>query len=110
VYQTAGQTILPTELSGLAVTPSAATATEVPPAFDLVATIEAMLREGGPDIHGRGVAIAARGLIARALRHTHGHQAQATELVGINGRMLRHTLRELGIALEKMVTERDAEE
>jgi two-component system nitrogen regulation response regulator GlnG len=60
-------------------------------------------------VHGRVLALVERELIARALRHTHGHQAQASELLGINRATLRHKLRELGIALDKVVTGRPEE-
>jgi two-component system, NtrC family, nitrogen regulation response regulator GlnG len=109
VYQSVGQTILPTDLPHLSTSettarnpqPSASTS-----AFNLANTIEAMLRDGANDVHGRVIAVVERELIARALRHTHGHQAQASDLLGINRATLRNKLRELGIALDKIVTER----
>jgi two-component system nitrogen regulation response regulator GlnG len=109
VYQTTGQMLLPADLPGLASpgpipVPSQSPAS--PPTFDLAGTIESMLRDGGKDVHGRVVALVERELIARALRHTHGHQTQASDLLGINRTTLRAKLRELGIALDKVVTDR----
>ncbi len=109
VYQTAGRILLPADLPGLTASSPSATVpptVESPPAVDLVATIEAMLGDGKKDVHGRVVALVERELIARALRHTRGHQAQASELLGINRTTLRAKLRELGITLDKVVTDR----
>jgi two-component system nitrogen regulation response regulator GlnG len=43
--------------------------------------------------------------LTRVLRHTHGHQGQASELLGLNRSTLRHRLRTLGLALDKVPTE-----
>jgi two-component system nitrogen regulation response regulator GlnG len=43
-----------------------------------------------------------RMLFARALRQTHGHQAKASELLGLNRTTLRTRLRALGLAVEKV--------
>jgi two-component system nitrogen regulation response regulator GlnG len=73
---------------------------------NLAASIEAMLREGTKGMYGRVVEVAERELITRVLRHTRGHQGQACELLGIDRKTLRNKLRELGIALDRVVTER----
>ncbi|MBP3955121.1 sigma-54-dependent Fis family transcriptional regulator [Gemmata sp. G18] len=112
VYQTAGRTLLPTDLPGLAdapLAPAAPLAPDAPLSFDLAATIESMLQEGGKDVHKRVIALVERELIARALRHTHGHQMQASDLLGINRTTLRTKLRELGITLDKVVTDQNGE-
>ena len=101
VFQTAGHTLLAADLPGL--TPAEAAPAPSGGAFDLIATIEAMLRDGSNNVHGRVVALVERELITRALRHTHGHQAQASDVLGINRTTLRHKLRELGITLDKVV-------
>jgi len=44
-----------------------------------------------------------RVLLSRVLRHTHGHQTQASELLGLNRTTLRHKLRALGLALDKVL-------
>jgi two-component system nitrogen regulation response regulator GlnG len=108
VYQTSGHTLQPNDFRGLGST------TAAPPegpadTFDLIATIEAMLRDGGNNVHGRVIALVERELITRALRNTHGHQAQASDLLGINRTTLRSKLRELGITLDKVVSDRSDE-
>lgn len=75
----------------------------------MVATIEAMLTEGRRDVHKRVIALVERELFARTLRRTHGHQVNASDLLGINRTTLRARLRELGIALDKVVTDPPAE-
>ena len=59
---------------------------------------------------GRVIEAVERWLLARVLRHTHGHQAQASDLLGVNRTTLRHKLRDLGLALDKVVTDEFAEE
>jgi two-component system nitrogen regulation response regulator GlnG len=107
VLQTAGHTILPHDLPGLVVVGSIATTSTAEREFDLARTIESMLQTGEANARDRVLAIVDRELITRALRHTHGHQSQASDLLGINRTTLRHKLRELGIALDTVVTERD---
>ena len=109
IYQTAGQTILEADLQGLASSTSETPASspgQAPSAFNLTAMIEAMLRDGGNDVYGRVLALVERELLTRALRHTHGHQAQASDVLGINRTTMRHKLRDLGIAVDKVVTDR----
>jgi two-component system nitrogen regulation response regulator GlnG len=117
VCQMAGQTIRPNDLailpSELPVAPSAVTQLPPhsiipasPPVFDLASTIEAMLRDGGKEVHSRILSLVERELLTRALRHTHGRQAQASDLLGINRATLRYKLREMGISLDTVVSER----
>ena len=110
VYQSSGWLLLPSDLSGLVGAPPEAVARPAPPsgspAFDLLGAIEAMLADGQGNVHGRVLALVERELFVRALRHTHGHQAQASELLGLNRTTLRHRLRELGISLDKVVADR----
>ncbi len=108
VYQTTGHTLLPHELPGLAATVGAPPVPDAG-AFDLIGTIETMLREGANEVHSRVLALVERELLTRALRHTRGHQAQASDVLGINRTTLRHKLRELGITLDKVVGDRTEE-
>jgi two-component system nitrogen regulation response regulator GlnG len=103
VFQTSGSTIRPADLPGLA--PAAAPGGAQMP-LDLVAAIEAMLGDGAKDVHPRVLALVERELLARALQHTGGHQARASELLGINRTTLRHKLRELGLTLDRVVVDR----
>jgi two-component system nitrogen regulation response regulator GlnG len=106
VYQTSGWTILASDLPALTADTSPGPPAGAPTPLDLVGTIEAFLRDGAKDVHGRVTALVERELIIRALRYTHGHQAQASELLGINRTTLRHKLRELGIVLDRVVADR----
>jgi two-component system nitrogen regulation response regulator GlnG len=78
--------------------------------FDLAERIERMLGDGQPEVYSRIMAEVERELLTRALRRTRGHQAQASELLGINRTTLRTKLRELGIALDKVVSDRPSED
>lgn len=114
VYQTAGRTLLPTDLPGLPLEVPAPAGpvgayAESTATFDLFETIEALLRDGEKDVYGRVIARVERELLARALRHTHGHQIQASDLLGINRTTLRHKLREFGLAVDRIVTDQPAE-
>ncbi len=84
--------------------PAAAEAPLAPAAPDLAGTIEAFLRDGRGNVYGRVMELVERELITRALTHTHGHQANASELLGINRTTLRSKLRDLGIVLDRVVT------
>jgi two-component system nitrogen regulation response regulator GlnG len=74
--------------------------------LDLSRTIGALLRLGEKGIYSQVMGTVERELITRVLQHTHGHQGQACELLGIDRKTLRNKLRELGIGLDKVVTER----
>jgi two-component system, NtrC family, nitrogen regulation response regulator GlnG len=75
------------------------------PDFDLPALIDGLLRKGERDVYARVLEAVERLLLARVLRETHGHQAQASEILGINRTTLRAKLRALGLAVDKVVTE-----
>ncbi|MFO0937763.1 MAG: sigma-54 dependent transcriptional regulator [Gemmataceae bacterium] len=63
--------------------------------------------DGSGNIYDRVIETVERELIVKALRLTHGHQANASDRLGINRTTLRNKLRELGIVLDKIVTDRD---
>jgi len=69
---------------------------------DLAAVIEDLLRRGEKDLHARVIQVVERLLLTRVLKHTHGHQTQASELLGLNRSTLRAKLRELGVSLDKV--------
>jgi two-component system nitrogen regulation response regulator GlnG len=73
--------------------------------FDLERLVEALVQSGAGDIHGKVVEAVERVLLSRILSHTRGHQAQASELLGLNRTTLRHKLRALGLVVDKVVTE-----
>ncbi|QDU23680.1 sigma-54-dependent transcriptional regulator [Urbifossiella limnaea] len=107
VYQAAGQTVFPADLPSLGpaggpfppapdvLAGALPTSRDAPP--DLIGSIETYLRDGGNDVYARVMAVVERELLTRALRHTNGHQGQASELLGINRSTLRLKLRDLGI-------------
>jgi two-component system nitrogen regulation response regulator GlnG len=76
-----------------------------PPVGEVERLIESLLQRGEPDIHARVMEAVERALFSRVLRHTHGHQAQASDLLGINRTTLRHKLRALGLGVDKVVTD-----
>jgi two-component system nitrogen regulation response regulator GlnG len=77
---------------------------------DLDGVIESALREAPGKVHETVVEAVERVLLARVLRHTHGHQARASELLGLNRATLRTKLRALGLAVDKVLVDKpDAE-
>jgi two-component system nitrogen regulation response regulator GlnG len=73
--------------------------------FNLQSLIEDLLRCGQKDLYAQVVQAVERVLLPRVLRQTHGHQAQASELLGLNRATLRQKLRTLGMAVDKVVAE-----
>jgi two-component system nitrogen regulation response regulator GlnG len=69
--------------------------------LDVEALIEELLERDEKNLYDRVVGEVERVLLLRVLRHTHGHQAQASELLGLNRSTLRAKLRELGLSVEK---------
>ncbi|MBN9119400.1 MAG: sigma-54-dependent Fis family transcriptional regulator, partial [Planctomycetes bacterium] len=111
LYKSAGGIVRLTDLPELGPsqvpTPSApagAGALGAPAAFDLGPTVAAMLQDGQKGVYGRVIELVERELIARALQQTRGHQAQASDLLGISRATLRNKLRELGIAIDKVIS------
>jgi two-component system nitrogen regulation response regulator GlnG len=111
LLQGSGHLILPEFLPDAIRHPESAAAPAAPgPApdgrgFDLEGLIERLLRAGEKDLHGQVIAAVERVLFTRVLGHTHGHQVQASELLGLNRQTLRHKLRTLGLAVDKILTE-----
>jgi two-component system nitrogen regulation response regulator GlnG len=70
--------------------------------LDLAALIEAKLREPGGKLHADVIAAVERVLFHRVLRHTHGHQTQAAELLGLSRATLRFKLRALGLSVDRV--------
>jgi two-component system, NtrC family, nitrogen regulation response regulator GlnG len=102
-----GQTLLPEFLpTGFA--PGERRASTTPAGPTLTELIESRMTDGRGEVYDRVVGQVERELITAALRLTHGHQAQASELLGINRTTLRTKLKELGIAVDKVVTDRPA--
>jgi two-component system nitrogen regulation response regulator GlnG len=68
----------------------------------LSALIEPLLARGEKDVYRKVVEAVERDLLPRVLRQTHGHQAQASDILGLHRATLRHKLRSLGFAPDKV--------
>jgi two-component system nitrogen regulation response regulator GlnG len=71
---------------------------------DLDRLIDDLLEKGEKDLHAKITQAVERILLVRVLRHTHGHQAHASDLLGLNRATLRSKLRALGLGVDKFVT------
>lgn len=78
--------------------------------LDVEVMIESLLQEGATDLHAQVVRTVERVLLARVLRHTQGHQAQASDLLGLHRSTLRTKLRELGLSVERVVSDPPSDE
>jgi two-component system nitrogen regulation response regulator GlnG len=78
--------------------------------LDLAALVESLLQSGAKGIYDRVIAEVDRLVLAHVLRHTHGHQSQASDVLGLNRGTLRHKLRSLGMALDKVPVEEPRKE
>jgi two-component system nitrogen regulation response regulator GlnG len=77
---------------------------------DLGKLIDDLLESGQKDVHRKVVEAVERVLLTQVLHETHGHQTQASEILGINRATLRHKLRALGLGFDKVVTDEPADE
>ena len=73
--------------------------------FDLLALIEDGLQRGEGHLHEEIIAAVERVLFARVLAYTHGHQARASELLGMDRSTLRTHLKTLGLTIDKTVND-----
>jgi len=71
--------------------------------LDLAKLIDYLLERGGNGIYDEVMQAVERELFKKVLSQTHGHQAQASQLLGLNRTTLRYKLRSLGLVLDKMV-------
>ncbi len=76
-----------------------------PPEPSVAELIEACLTDGAGNVYSRVIARVERALVTQALRATQGHQAQASDRLGINRTTLRNKLRELGVTLDRVVSD-----
>jgi len=65
--------------------------------------IESLLRAGERGLYSKMITSMERELITRVLRYTHGHQGQASDILGMDRKTLRNKIRELGLTLDKIV-------
>jgi two-component system nitrogen regulation response regulator GlnG len=73
--------------------------------LDVASLIDGLLQRGEKNLYGQVIQAVERVLLSRVVRHTRGHQAQASEVLGLNRATLRHKLRTLGLAVDKVVIE-----
>jgi DNA-binding NtrC family response regulator len=106
ILQATGPVLLPDFL------PSLAGPQETPPAADgesaetgLLKLIDQRLRNESGDLYEEAVRWLERLLLTRVLRHTGGNQVQAAKLLGINRGSVRSKARELGIRIDRTVSD-----
>ncbi len=73
--------------------------------LDVGALIDSTLASGSAGVYEKVIGAVERVLFTRTLRHTGGHQTQASEILGLNRATLRHKLRALGLAVDRVVTD-----
>jgi two-component system nitrogen regulation response regulator GlnG len=83
--------------------PASPAAAEAAMTLELGELIDRAVRDRPGEVYDEVTSAVERFLLTRVLRHTRGHQAQASELLGITRTTLRNKLRELGIAIDKVV-------
>jgi two-component system nitrogen regulation response regulator GlnG len=71
--------------------------------IDLDAVIREATAEASGQVYDRVMQTVEKYLLTQILRQVRGHQANASELLGITRTTLRNKLRELGIAVDKVV-------
>jgi two-component system nitrogen regulation response regulator GlnG len=108
MLHTSGRILLPDTLPETIRRPAAPPAEEGKggdEGLDLAGFIDGLLRGGEGNVYQKVEDAVDRVLLSRVLRHTHGHQAQASDLLGLNRATLRHKLRSLGLAVDKVLVE-----
>jgi two-component system nitrogen regulation response regulator GlnG len=85
--------------------PSPAGLDAAPDTLDLAGLIQSLLTRGEKDLYRKTIEAVERVLITSVFRRTHGHQAHASELLGLNRTTLRHKLRALGMAIDKVLAD-----
>jgi two-component system nitrogen regulation response regulator GlnG len=76
---------------------------------ELEELIETALRSGTGDLYETAIRWLESRLLTRVLRHTGGNQVQAAKLLGINRGSIRTKARELGIRIDRTISESDSE-
>jgi two-component system nitrogen regulation response regulator GlnG len=88
---------------------SALVARAEPPVDSLDQLIDHHLGTGSMTLYPEAVQWLERIVLARVLRHTEGNQLRAAKILGITRGSLRSKLRELGIRIDRTVSEGDTE-
>jgi two-component system nitrogen regulation response regulator GlnG len=100
-----GHLLLPEFLSEELRRPRAAVEPTAPDTvgLDLQSKVDTLLQSGEREIYTKVLDYVERFLLGRVLQHTRGHQAQASDILGLNRATLRHKLRSLGMSIDKIV-------
>ena len=79
-----------------------------PPAVSLPglqSLVASLLERGQSGLYGQVLEAVERQLLSQVLDHTHGHQTRASEILGISRATMRHKLRALNLAFDKILIE-----
>jgi DNA-binding protein Fis len=63
--------------------------------------IDGLLEGGETQLYDKATAAVERMLFAKVLAFTKGHQAQASQILGLNRTTLRYKLKSLGLSVDK---------
>jgi two-component system nitrogen regulation response regulator GlnG len=72
--------------------------------------IDRILAENQDQLHEKTLAAVERVLFTKILQATHGNQAKASEMLGLNRATLRHRLRALKLAVDKIPIDIEAKD
>lgn len=107
MLNSSGHVLLPEFLPEHLLTPRAEPQPAEPSgeAFDLAQLIACGMQRASGRLHEEIHAVIDRVLLPQVLRHTHGNQTQASELLGLSRATLRHRLRTLGLGVDRTVVD-----
>jgi two-component system nitrogen regulation response regulator GlnG len=78
------------------------------PAQALLSYTQGLLARGETNVHEKLLESLERVVLPAALNHVHGHQGQASEILGINRATLRNKMKALGLVVDRTVTDENA--
>jgi two-component system, NtrC family, response regulator AtoC len=70
--------------------------------LDVEPLIDSMLQDSPQNVHEKVVAAVERVLFSKVLQYTRGNQGRASEILGLNRSTLRHRLRSLDLAVDRI--------
>jgi two-component system nitrogen regulation response regulator GlnG len=111
ILQAAGPVLLPDFLPpglGPSAAPAPSTGQEAADT-GLEQFIDVQIQAGSQDLYDQAVQRLERTLLTRVLRHTKGNQVQAARILGITRGSVRTKVRDLGIRIERTVSDEEGE-